>query len=120
MTGKHWLDPETFRVMFDVVNDSKATETEPNKALQSISGPWSLFRRVRLTAGSQLVEDIDQYNSLHEMFDILTSPDIGVNQMAEGFGDTWNTQENYDTNKEWNDGDQNKEIQYYLNLCVDY
>ena len=34
---------------------------------------------------TQLVEDLDQYNRVHEMFDILTSPDRTVNEMVEGF-----------------------------------
>ena len=55
LSGKDRLDPDTFRVMFDVVNDAPFDGTNPKKPLQSISGSWSWFRRVRLTTGSQLV-----------------------------------------------------------------
>lgn len=37
ITGNEWLDPSTFRIMFDLVNDD-ATAT---KLLYPIGGPWS-------------------------------------------------------------------------------
>ena len=38
LTGQDWLDPTTFRVMFDVVNDDE------EKYLRPVSGPWSFFQ----------------------------------------------------------------------------
>jgi hypothetical protein len=37
LTGDSWLDPSTFRVKFDVVNEDN---TAPH-LLRSISGPWA-------------------------------------------------------------------------------
>ena len=82
LTGQDWLDPTTFRVMFDVVNN----DTTNGKRLRPVSGPWSFFRRVRLLAGGQLIEDIDYYNRVHEMMDILTASDSRLNETVEGFG----------------------------------
>jgi hypothetical protein len=45
-----------------------------------------MFRRVRLLAGSQVIEDIDQYARVHQMMDILTATDSRRNEVVEGFG----------------------------------
>ncbi len=57
--------------------------------LRPSSGPWSFFRRVRLLAGGQLVEDIDYYNRAREMMEILTASDSRDNETVEGFGFRW-------------------------------
>ena len=82
LVGQDWLDPTTFRVMFDVVNISTIMDTR----LKPVSGPWSFFRRVRLLSGGLLVEDIDYYNRVHEMMENLTAPDSRNNESVEGFG----------------------------------
>ena len=42
LTGQDWLDPTTFRVMFDVVNTEY---DEINRKLwRPVSGPWSFFQ----------------------------------------------------------------------------
>ena len=102
LTGKDWLDPSTFRVAFDLVNDDKANAAVAANAttgapaiaardpfLRPLSGPWSFFRRVRLLAGGQVVEDIDYYSRVHEMMDILTASDSRDNENVEGFGYRW-------------------------------
>jgi len=48
-TGDGWLDPSTFRVMFDLVN----AETTEAKELRPLGGPWSFFRRMRVLAANQ-------------------------------------------------------------------
>lgn len=87
LTGKDWLDPNTFRVMFDLVNDDPVGTDA--KRLRPLSGPWSFFRRVRLMAGGQLIEDIDYYNRVHEMMEILSASDSRNNEDVEGFGYRW-------------------------------
>ncbi len=60
LTGKDWLDPNTCRVAFDLVNDGVVDEgTGAAPYLRPTSGPWSFFRRARLLVGGQMVEDID-------------------------------------------------------------
>lgn len=72
--------------MFDLVNDG-------DNILRAVSGPWSFFRRVRLLVGSQIVEDIDYYNRVHEMMEILTASDSRANEDVEGFGNRWDLHE---------------------------
>jgi hypothetical protein len=82
LTGDSWLDPSTFRVMFDLEN----LDTDANKKLRTLSGPWSFFRRMRVVVGGQVVEDIDYYNRVHEMMSMLQAKDSRINESVEGFG----------------------------------
>jgi len=87
LTGDQWLDPSTFRVMFDLKN------TEPwsgppaiDKQLRVLGGPWTFFRRMRILANGAIIEDIDDFARVSEMFSTLTSRDSRLNDDAEGFG----------------------------------
>ena len=82
LTGDSWMDPSTLRVMYKLNNDS----TDANKNLRPLSGPWSFFRRMRILAAGQLVEDIDQYNRIHEMMQVLIAHESRQNDAAEAFG----------------------------------
>ena len=62
--------------MFDLHNESGM--------LRPIGGPWSCFQRLRLHCGGQLVEDIDKYAAVHEMFSILGAEGTIQNDYAEG------------------------------------
>jgi hypothetical protein len=83
LTGDNWLDPTTLRVAF-TVNNSHATAE-----LKTLSGPWSFFRRMRILAAGQLVEDIDQYNRIHEMMSCFVAKESRENDAAEEFGNWW-------------------------------
>ena len=84
ITGDSWLDPSTFRVMFDVLNNGTV-----NQQLRVVSGPHSFFRRMRVLCGGQVIEDIDDYNRVHELFSTMTAGDSRVNTNAESFGRKW-------------------------------
>ena len=74
-----WLDPQTLRLQFTVVNDSAGT------TLRTISGGWSFVSRARLLCGGQVLEDIGPYyNRTHEMFHVLTGKDVRDNDELEG------------------------------------
>ena len=90
LTGDSWLDPSTFRVMFDVEN----LDTTVAKRLRNISGPWSFLRRMRVVVGGQVVEDIDYYNRVHEMMSLLQAKDSRENESVEGFGQLLNHHKN--------------------------
>ena len=92
LTGDHYLDPSTFRIMFDLVN-TDPNEGAPLKEVRPLGGPWSFFRRMRVLAGNQLVEDMDNYNRCHQLFSMLTSPDSRANVNAEAFGQHWDIRE---------------------------
>ena len=83
LTGDNWLDASTLRVMFSLKNNAPAGT---DRWLRVMSGPWSFFRRMRILAAGQLVEDIDQYNRIHEMMSFLVAPDSNMNDAAEAFG----------------------------------
>ena len=62
LTGDQWLDPSTVQLQFDLENENT---TQP---LYLLGGPHTCFRRLRVLCGGTVVEDIDQYNRIHEMF----------------------------------------------------
>jgi len=76
-----WVDPSTVRVMFSLVNNGAAAEL-----LRTLQGPHSFFRRLRISAGGALLEDISDYNKVHQMFEVLTSVHNRDNDDIEGFG----------------------------------
>jgi hypothetical protein len=96
LTGDQWLDPSTFRVMFDLTNTESPTAA-PDKKLRVIGGPWTFFRRMRILSQGAIVEDIDDFARVSEMFSTLTSSDSRLNDDAEGFGQS-------KTIREWHSG----------------
>ena len=82
LTGDNWMDPSTLRILFQLNND----ETAAAKLLRPLSGPHAFFRRMRILVAGQLVEDIDQYNRIHEMMQFFVAPDSRNNDAAEAFG----------------------------------
>ena len=85
LTGDNWLDPSTFRVMFTLNNLDTTV-----KKLRPLGGPWSFFRRMRILCAGQLVEDIMDYNRIHEMIHIMIAKESRENDAAEAFGLLWN------------------------------
>ena len=82
ITGDHWLDPSTFRISYELSN----TDTNVAHRLRPLVSPWAFFRRLRVLAGGQLVEDIDYYNRVHQMFSLLIAKESCQNNQAEAFG----------------------------------
>ena len=78
LSGDTWLDPSTVRVMFDINN------THASDNLTFISGPHCFFRRLRILAGGTCIEDIDNYNKIHEMFSTFQTKDVRHNDDIEG------------------------------------
>ena len=85
-----WLDPSTFRVMFDLRNNNGLEAAQ----LRPIGGPWSFFRRIKLVC-SQTAEDIDFYGRTHEMMHTLTSKASRENDVCDGFGNELTILEDY-------------------------
>ena len=67
MNGTDWLDPSTVKVQFDITNNH-ASET-----LTFLSGGHAFFRRMRVLCQGQVVEDVDSYNRVCEMFNLFQS-----------------------------------------------
>jgi hypothetical protein len=87
-----WLDPSTFRIMFDVVN----TDTSNNKKLRPLGKAHGFFRRLRISVRGQIIEDIDNYNRVSELFHILQTPASRYNDSIEEFGYNYDMTQLYD------------------------
>ena len=77
-----WLDPQSVRVCFTVQNLDETL----NRKLRPLAPPYSFFRRMRILCGSQVVEDFDNYNRVHQMFSKLMSQGARKDEANEGFG----------------------------------
>ena len=84
-TGDQWLDPSTFRVMFQL--NKKDWSSSGSTFVQPLSwNPASSLRPARLIAGGQVIEDIDKFNRLSLMLHALKSHEEQLEISAEGFG----------------------------------
>jgi hypothetical protein len=83
ITGDNWLDPSTFRIMFDLRNN----EATAAKLLRPLGQPSSFFRRMRIIANGAIIEDIDNYNRCSELFSMMVAKDSRTNSNAEAWGD---------------------------------
>ena len=97
LTGDQWLDPTTFRIMFDLQNNASPLSGNTDMLLRPLGGPHTFFRRMRILANGAVIEDIDNYNRVHEMFTILNAKDANVNEKAEAFGQTFDKYTTMDT-----------------------
>ena len=64
LTGDQWMDPSTFRVMFQLNNAGNigAPEGSPLKRIEPLSwNPAVFFRRARIICGGVVVEDIGNF-----------------------------------------------------------
>ena len=87
LNGDQWLDPSTVKLFFNVNNDTKLTgDAAATNLTPLVAGPWGFFRRMRVICGGQIVEDIDNYNRLHQMFHIMKPTEKRFNDAIEGFG----------------------------------
>ena len=77
-----WLDPQSVRVFFTVQNLDQTL----NKKIRPLAPPYSFFRRMRIIAGNQVVEDFDNYSRVHQMFSKLMSQGARKDEANEGFG----------------------------------
>ena len=81
IAADQWADPSTIRVMFDVVND----DNSGTKRLRPVGRPHAFFRRLRIGVRGTIIEDVDSFNRVTEMFRILQSPHARYNDSVEGF-----------------------------------
>lgn len=77
--SSEWVDPATVRLQFRVNNRADNAA----KVLRTISGPWAFIKRVRVLMNNTLVEDLTDYNRIHEMLHVLQSEDKRKNDMVE-------------------------------------
>ena len=85
LTGDGWLDPQTVRVSYTLVNN----DANRDHVLRPITGGWGFFRRARSLVGGAIIDDVDYYNRVHEMMHVLTSKANRDNDDIEGFNTRW-------------------------------
>ena len=81
LNGDSWLDPSTVKLFFDVTNNS----SDPIYPI--VANGWGLFKRMRVLCGGQIIEDIDNYGRLHQLFHMMKPSEKRSNDSIEGFGD---------------------------------
>jgi hypothetical protein len=94
LNGDQWLDPSSVKLFYNITNTTQEPipdGTNPNTHVASllqplVAGPWGFFRRMRVICGGQIVEDIDNYNRLHEMVHMMKPSEKRINDAIEGFG----------------------------------
>jgi hypothetical protein len=65
MNGLEWIDPSTVHLQYDLRN----TDITAGKSVRPVSGAHCFFQRLRIMTGhGTLVEDISDYNQVHELF----------------------------------------------------
>ena len=85
LTGNDWLDPSTFRIMFQLNNAAVQTSGSPPKVLEPLSwNPAVFFRRARVICGGVVVEDIDDFNRLSLMITALKTEEEQNSIAGEG------------------------------------
>ena len=94
LNGDQWLDPSTVKLFYNIKNTTDLTTN--SDLAPAVGGAWGFFRRLRVMCGGQIVEDIDNYNRLHEMVHIMKPKERRINDMVEG----WGVYENINTTSE--------------------
>lgn len=80
LSGTDWLDPGTVRLQFKLSNKTTG------QALKLLNGnPANFFRRMRIVAGGQVIEDIDYYNRVSNMIQHLMPNHKKMNDASEAF-----------------------------------
>ena len=78
-----WLDPQSVRIFFTLQNLDLG---DYDNKLRPLSPAYSFFRRMRIIAGNQVVEDFDNYNRVHHMFSKMMSAGARKDEANESFG----------------------------------
>jgi hypothetical protein len=101
-----WLDPTTLAVMFTINNAGNPAVTTGAPMLHFLSGPWTLFRRMRIICGGAIIEDVDNYSRCHELFHMLGSAAKRRNDAVLGFNtstydDLYDIANHYPLSRDW-------------------
>ena len=81
-SSSDWVDPSCV-YLFCLVNN----EGSGSKRIRPISNGHLFFRRLRVMAGNGILEDINDYNKVAELFENVMKPDQErENDDVEGFG----------------------------------
>ena len=119
IAGDQWLDPSTFRVRFQLNNLDH--DLLGSTFVSPLSwNPAVFFRRARIIAGGQVIEDMDDFNRLSLMITALKSDEEQLMVASEGFGsfgDRYGVVSD-DNRKEYRSGDYDKSGLVYASRRV--
>ena len=77
------MDPSSMKLHFIVKNDSPTDVLQP-----FVNGIHNWFRRLRVIIGGQVVEDIDNYNRVCQMFTTMMDKNKQLNDSIESWTGT--------------------------------
>ena len=83
INGTDWLDPSSMKLHFIVKNEDTALGLQP-----FVNGVHNWFRRLRVIIGGQVVEDIDNYNRVCQMFTLMMDKNKQLNDSIESWTGT--------------------------------
>ena len=86
LNGDAWLDPSTVKLFMDITNSTTRADADNSDLKPKVSGAWGFFKRMRILCGGQIVEDIDEFNRLSEMYHMMKPTNKRQNDAIEGFG----------------------------------
>ena len=69
LSSDGWLDPSSVRIMYTLVNKS----TDAGALLRPLGSPATFFRRFCVLCGGTVIEDINDWDRLSHMFEILST-----------------------------------------------
>ena len=84
LNGDSWLDPSTVKLFMDVTNTTSLGSN--NKLKPKLDGAWGFFKRMRILCAGQIIEDVDEFNRLSEMYHMMKPTNKRQNDAIEGFG----------------------------------
>ena len=84
----NWLDPSSVVFQFELVNNEASGSA---KILRPVGQPYLFFRRLRVLAGGQVVEDIQDFGRNMELLSSLQSEFVRDNNDIQGFGRRWDS-----------------------------
>jgi hypothetical protein len=85
----NWLDPASVVFQFTITN--KSTDTVNNPYLRPLGQPHLFFKRLRVLAGGQVVEDIQDFHRYSELLTSLMNGAVRDNNDIQGFGSRWDS-----------------------------
>ena len=86
LNGDAWLDPSTVKLFMDITNTTTLADAANSDLKPKVTGAWGFFKRMRILCGGQIVEDIDEFNRLSEMYHMMKPTNKRQNDAIEGFG----------------------------------
>ena len=80
----NWLDPSSVVIQFDLLNTTARAVDAP--VLRPLRQPHLFFKRMRVIAGGQVVEDIQDFGRNSEIIASLQNSNVRDNDDIQGFG----------------------------------